>query len=197
MMIFGITGSIGTGKSTLSAMIHSFGIPVLDSDKQVHILMAENKDVKKEIQFLFPDVVKNGVIQRHLLGQKVFSNDFDREKLEGILYPYLSKERQKFLKKAQEKGIENVAFDIPLLYEKGLEKECDRVILVTAPYHIQKERVLQREGMTEEKFLRILSQQWSQSQKALKADVIIPNSLDKEYAYHLLKAYLRKEGLNI
>ena len=167
MVIIGITGSIGMGKTTVSKMLQIFKIPVFDSDKKVKKILEENKNVINKISKIWPDTVlanqRQKKINKEALSYKVFNDKEERKKLEKIIHPLVEKERGLFLKKVI--GNRIVGLDVPLLYETGMDKKCDYIFLVNTTRRIQKKRVLMRPNMTERKFVLINKSQWSLKKK--------------------------------
>ena len=153
MIIIGITGSIGTGKSTVSKMFKLLKIPIFDSDLIVKKILDRNKHVIEKISKIWPDVVISNQMQRKIdkivLSDKIFKNKEERIKLENIIHPLVEKERKTFLLNYKKFGI--VGLDIPLLYETGMDKKCDYVFLMNTSKNIQKKRVLKRPNMTKKK----------------------------------------------
>ena len=177
MMIVGLTGSIGMGKSTAAKMLRQMGVPVYDADAAVHALQAPGGAALPPIEAAFPGVVKAGVLDRQALGARVFGNKEALRKLEAIVHPLVGRKQRAFLKRAALRGAGIVVLDIPLLFEGRGERRVDAVLVVSAPSFLQRRRVLARPGMTEEKFAGILRQQVPDSLKRRKASVIIPTGL--------------------
>ena len=194
MIIIGITGSIGTGKTTVSRMLKILNIPVFDSDKKVKEILDKNHLVIKKISKIWPDVILTNQIQRKInkvvLGNKIFKNKKERKKLENIIHPLVEKERNKFLLNAESFRI--VGLDIPLLYEIGMDKKCDYVFLMCTSKNIQKNRVLKRPNMTEKKFELLNSAQWSFEKKARRKPFIINTSFGKIFTFIFVLYYLLK-----
>ncbi len=177
MMIVGLTGSIGMGKSTAAKMLRQMGVPVYDADAAVHALQAPGGAALPPIEAAFPGVVKAGVLDRQALGARVFGNKEALRKLEAIVHPLVGQRQRAFLKRAALRGARIVVLDIPLLFEGRGERRVDAVLVVSAPAFLQRRRVLARPGMTEEKFAGILRQQVHDSLKRRKASVVIPTGL--------------------
>ena len=194
MIIIGITGSIGTGKTTVSKMLKMLKIPVFDSDKKVKKILSENQIVIEKISKIWPDAVSYLKTQRKIdkvvLSNKIFINKKERKKLENIIHPLAEKERKKFLKNSENFGI--VGLDIPLLYETGIDKKCNYVFLMNTSRKIQKERVLARPNMTEKKFELINSAQWSFERKKKQKPFIINTSFGKTITFILVLFCLLK-----
>jgi dephospho-CoA kinase len=173
MVIVGLTGSIGMGKSTAAKMLRQMGIPVYDADAAVHALQAPGGIALPPIEAAFPGVVKQGVLDRQALGARVFGNKEALRKLEAIVHPLVGQKQRTFLKSAARRGVPLVVLDIPLLFEGRGERRVDATLVVTAPTFLQRRRVLARPGMTEEKFAGILRQQVPDPVKRRKASVVI------------------------
>lgn len=170
MIVIGLTGSIGMGKSTALKMFQDLGVPCHDSDACVHALMQPGGKACALVGDAFPQVYKEGVIDRQALGAIVFANPEERVRLENILHPLVRESQREFIAGSQSKV---VVLDIPLLFETGAEGNVDITICVDAPHEIQRQRVLARPGMTEEKFAAILANQMSSSEKVARADYVV------------------------
>ncbi len=183
MIILGLTGSIGMGKSTTANMFLDAGIPVYDSDAAVHALYQPAGKAVDKLEDAFPGVKnQEGSIDRQKLSAYVLKDSAAMKKLEAIVHPLVFETRLKFLDEHKAKGTDIVVFDIPLLFETGSDAFVDKILVVTAPAEIQKQRVLGREGMTEEKFSAILAKQMPDKQKRERADFIIDTSLGLDSA---------------
>ena len=177
MVIVGLTGSIGMGKSTAAKMLRQMGVPVYDADAAVHELQRPGGAALPPIEAAFPGVVKDGVLDRQALGARVFGNKEALRRLEAIVHPLVARKQRAFLRRAAQRGVPLVVLDIPLLFEGRGERRVDAVMVVTAPAFLQRRRVLARPGMTAEKFAGILRQQVPDSLKRRKASVVIPTGL--------------------
>ena len=149
MFILGLTGSIGMGKTTTARLFAEEGVPVHDSDAAVHRLY--EGDAVAAIEQAFPGTTANGKVDRQKLGAMVVNDAAALKRLEGIVHPLVRQSETKFLEAARARGESIVVLDIPLLYETGGEKRVDAVVVVTAPAEIQRQRVLERPGMTPDK----------------------------------------------
>jgi dephospho-CoA kinase len=178
-LVLGLTGSIGMGKSEAAKMFRRLGVPVFDADAAAHRLMAQGGAAVAAIDAAFPGVVKDGVVDRKALGDRVFGRPDDLRRLEGILHPRVRRARDRFLKLAQARRAPLAVFDIPLLFETGGERYCDAVLVVSAPAFIQRARVMARPGMSEEKFRAILAQQVPDHEKRRRADFVAPTGMGK------------------
>lgn len=180
MIKAGLTGSIGMGKSTTAQMFRDEGISVYDADATVHQLY--EGEATPLIEAAFPNTTSDDKVDRTKLSEYVIGNPENMKKLEAIIHPLVHKKEQVFLKKAESRGEKLVVLDIPLLFETGGTGRVDKIIVVTAPPEVQRERVLAREGMTEEKFEAILARQVPDSEKREKADFLIDTSAGLEQA---------------
>jgi dephospho-CoA kinase len=151
-----------------------FGVPVFDADAAVHVLTGPGGAAVGAIAEAFPGVVKDGAVDRQALGAKVFDDTAALRKLERILHPLVRRAQRKFLQRARMRREKLVVLDIPLLFESGGNRLCDGVAVVSAPGFIQRQRVLARPGMTEEKFKGILAHQVPDAVKRRRADFVIP-----------------------
>jgi len=185
MVILGLTGSIGMGKTTAAEGFRSFGIPVHDADATVHELMASDGAATEDILDVFPEAKKREpdgtlIIDRQVLAEAVFGNDEALKKLEAILHPLVREKEKAFLEKSAAEGAKMVVLDIPLLLETGGDKRCDGVVVVTAPADVQEKRVLKRPGMTPERLRLILARQVPDAEKLRRADFIINTNQDRK-----------------
>ena len=191
MRIIGLTGSIATGKSSVSDMFRYLRIPVHDADRSVHNFLGPHGLAVLDIIAAFGDVgnLDNG-IDRQKLGDIIFSDPEAKNRLELIVHPLIWQDRQKFLKHMRLQNRKIVVVDIPLLFETGSDMVCDNIICVWAPYFLQRQRALHRTGMTEYKLDAILNNQLPQHTKMQLADFCLPTGLGKAYTYKLLKRWL-------
>ncbi|WPE21969.1 dephospho-CoA kinase [Shinella zoogloeoides] len=171
MIVLGLTGSIGTGKSTTAAMFRDFGVPVHDADATVHDLY--RAEAVAPVAALFPEALENGIIDRKALSAVLARSPERFGELEAVIHPLVRARETAFLDAERRNGAPLVLLDIPLLYETGGEKRVDKVVVVTCDPQVQRERVLARPGMTEEKFQLILSRQMPDAEKRRRADFII------------------------
>ena len=174
-LLMGITGSIGMGKTTVINLIKKLNIPTWSSDDAVHELYKKGNQGYAIIEKLFPDAAENNCINRTMLSNEILKNPSILKIIEKEIHPLVTKNRITFLKKNQNERL--ISFDIPLLFETSCDKWLNFVIVVTAPFHIQKKRVLARESMTDSKFNYILSQQISDHEKKKKADFIVDTNV--------------------
>jgi len=174
MIVLGLTGSIGMGKSATAQMFRKAGVPVHDADATVHALY--RGDAVPLVEAAFPGVTTSQGIDRTRLGAKVFGNPAAMRRLEEIIHPLVARERETFLARTRSEGRRLVVLDIPLLMEIGADREVDAVVLVTAPAEVQRARVAARDGMTEEKLAIILAKQMPDDEKRLRAHFLIDTS---------------------
>jgi dephospho-CoA kinase len=176
MIVIGLTGSIGMGKSTTAQMFLDEGVPVYDADAEVRALYAPGGGAVAPIEAAFPGVTRNGAIDRAVLGERVLGNPDALNQLNGIVWPLMGDARKAFFARAEAERAEFVVLDIPLLLETGGEKNVDTVVVVSAPVQMQRERVLAREGMTAAKLEAILDAQMPDADKRRKADFVVDTS---------------------
>ncbi|AYV45794.1 dephospho-CoA kinase [Caulobacter flavus] len=173
MIILGLTGSIGMGKSTTAKMFEAQGAPVYDSDAAVHALYSVGGAAVGPVEAAFPGVVVDGAIDRARLSAQVVGDPEALEKLEAIVHPLVGAHRIGFFETARADGHDIVVLDVPLLYETGGQKNVHKVVVVSAPADVQRERVLARPGMTPEKFEAILARQLPDAEKRARADFVV------------------------
>ena len=174
MIILGLTGSIGMGKSTTAKMFAEAGVPVSDADRMVHALYAGA--AVPPIEKAFPGTVSDGVVDRDKLAATVLGDPARLRELEAIVHPLVRAETDAFVERHRQAGAPLIVLDIPLLFEIGGMGRVDRILVVTAPADVQRERVLSRPGMTEEKFDAILAKQVPDAEKRRRADFVIDTS---------------------
>jgi dephospho-CoA kinase len=189
MLILGLTGSIGMGKSATAALFRAEGIRVHDADAAVHALY--RGAAAPLIEAAFPGCVKDGVVDRAALGARVLGDAAALKRLEAIIHPLVGGVRDRFLAEARAAGASVVVLDIPLLFETGGNHAVDAVVLVSAPETVQKERVLARPGMTPEKLAAILAKQMPDADKRRRSHFIIDTSRGHDAAAVQVRALLR------
>lgn len=182
LKLIGLTGSIGMGKSTTTAMFKAAGVPVYDADAAVHALYAPGGAAVAPIGEAFPGVVRDGAVDRQALGARVLGDAVALKKLESIVHPLVGQSRVGFFAEAEASGADMVVLDIPLLFETGGDKGVDSVVVVSCPAELQRERVLARPGMTAEKFEQILAKQTPDGEKRARADFVVDTSQGLEAA---------------
>ncbi|WP_062209240.1 dephospho-CoA kinase [Aureimonas sp. AU12] len=171
MIVLGLTGSIGMGKSTTAEMFADLGCPVHSADAAVHRLYTGA--AAPLIEARFPGTVRSGVVDRGMLGTRVLGDPAALRDLEAIVHPLVRAEEVRFLAEAREAGARLAVLDIPLLFETGGELRVDRTLVVSAPPEVQRARVLARPGMTPERFEAILKQQMPDDEKRRRADFVV------------------------
>ena len=176
MITIGLTGSIGMGKSATAAMFAEAGCPVYDADAEVHRLYAKGGAAVGPVGEAFPGVVNDGAVDRAKLSERVVGQPEALGRLNRIVWPLMGENRRAFFAKAEAEGARIVVLDIPLLLETGGERNVDAVVVVSAPAHVQRERVLAREGMSEAKFEGILASQMADGEKRAKAHYVVDTS---------------------
>ncbi|KQY25844.1 dephospho-CoA kinase [Rhizobium sp. Root482] len=189
MIVLGLTGSIGMGKSTTARMFADLGVPVNDADAVVHALY--EGEAVAPIEAAFPGSTKAGVVDRKELSRQLNEDPALFKTLEAIVHPLVRAREQEFLARHRDAGAPFVVLDIPLLFETGGEARVDAVVVVTCDPDIQKERVMKRPGMTEEKFALLLSRQVPDVQKRVKADYIIDTGKGLDSARQDVEAIAR------
>lgn len=182
MLKLALTGSIGMGKSETSKMFAALGIPVFDADSAVHELYAVGGAAVALIEEAFPGTSVNGAIDRDLLSKCVLSDADAIARLEAIVHPLVRDAEQCFLDTALTDGADIVVLDIPLLFEIKGEHRAHRIVVVSAPADVQRRRVLERPGMTVEKFETILAKQLPDREKRERADFIIETDKGLDHA---------------
>jgi dephospho-CoA kinase len=175
MIILGLTGSIGMGKSTTAKLFAEAGVPVYDADAAVHELY-EGEAAAAAIEAAFPGTTANGKVDRALLSARVVHDPAAMKQLEQIVHPMLGASRQKFFKDAERSGAPVAVVDVPLLYETGGEKRVDAVVVVTTSPENQRERILARGTMTNEVLDSILARQLPDAEKRKRADFVVDTS---------------------
>ena len=174
MVILGLTGSIGMGKSTTAKLFAEAGVPVYDADANVHSLY--EGEAVSAIEAAFPGTTANGRVDRNRLSAQVVHDPSAMRQLEQIVHPMLGASRQKFLDDAERSGAPVAVVDVPLLFETGGEKRVDAVVVVTTTPEIQRQRILSRDNMTGEKLDAILARQLPDAEKRKRADFVVDTS---------------------
>lgn len=174
MLLLGLTGSIGMGKSTTAKLFEEAGVPVYDADATVHRIY--EGEAVPVMEAAFPGSTVNGKVDRQKLSAMVVNNAEAMKRLEGVVHPMLRSHQQKFLTDAEEAGAPVAVLDVPLLFETGGEKRVDAVVVVTTAPEIQRERILARDNMTPEKLDAILARQLPDAEKRKRADFVVDTS---------------------
>ena len=190
MIVAGLTGSIGMGKSTVARYLRSKGIAVLDADQIVHELYTG--EAVPLIEAAFPGTVKDGVIDRKALSAQALASEESLKKLEAIVHPLVRRAELRHLMAEQAKGVDLVVVEVPLLFETDAYPFFDAVIVVSAPPAAQHERVVSRSGMTDEKFHAILARQWPDAKKREMADFVVDTGVPHEGTYRQIDAAIEE-----
>ncbi len=190
MKLIGLTGSIGMGKSTTAAMFREAGIPVYDADAAVHRAYDVGGSAVGPVGAAFEGVVRNGRIDREELRKRVLGDPKALKVLNGIVHPLIGHDRGAFFAEAEAAGADLVILDIPLIYETGGERNMAKVIVVSAPAEMQRERVLAREGMTPERLDAILAQQMPDAEKRKRADYVVDTGQGLDHARRQVEAII-------
>ena len=198
MIVLGLTGSIGMGKSTAAATLRRLGVRLFDADAMVHELLGPGGEAVEAVEALFPGARdETGAIDRRLVGQRVFGDPAALRRLEAILHPLVRRAETRFVGQARARRESLVVLDIPLLYETGAPDRVDYVLVVSAPARVQRERVMRRPGMTESRFASILRAQMPDREKRRRADFVVPTGLGRGLTFRRLRrvvAGLRHEN---
>ena len=188
MIIIGITGSIGMGKSTIASMLKRLSIPIHDADRVVKLLIEKNTLIKDKIKKKWPSCIiynkKKEIVNKEELSKIIFNNNKEKKALENLIHPYVVENRNSFLKKNKNKMI--IGMDVPLLYETRTDKICNYIFLAYVSEEIQKNRVLKRKNMNIEKFNKINNNQLSTIEKKKKNPIMIPTGYGKIITFILV-----------
>jgi dephospho-CoA kinase len=193
VIILGLTGSIGMGKSTAVAVLRRLGVPVYDADLEIHKMLGPGGSAVAAVEDAFPGVRNEaGAIDRRLLGQRVFGRLEELRRLERILHPMVRAVERGWLARARARREKLVVLDIPLLFETDRIDRVDGVIVVSAPLRLQRERVLRRPGMSAERFAAILRSQLPDSEKRRRADFVVSTALSRAAAARQIRSIVRR-----
>ena len=188
MIVIGLTGSIGMGKTTTAAMFADEGVPVHDSDATVHTLYSGR--AAPLIEAAFPGTTANGVVDRTRLAAAVLGNGDALKRLEAIVHPLVREEEERFRSGNAATGADMILLDIPLLFEAGRDDTVDAIVVVSADAATQRERVLSRPGMSEEKFAAILARQLPDAEKRERADYVVDTGKGMDDARDQVRAII-------
>jgi dephospho-CoA kinase len=191
MILLGLTGSIGMGKSTTAAMFAAEGAPVYDADAAVHEVYAKGGAAVPYVEAAFPGVTEDGTVHRGRLGQRVLNDPVALKRLEAIVHPFIAAHRMAFFDRAAAQKADIVVLDIPLLFETGGDKGMTAVAVASCPPQLQRERVLARPDMTPEKFEAILARQLPDAEKRAHADFVIDTGQGLDAARAQVRAVLK------
>ena len=191
MIVLGLTGSIGMGKSTAADNFRRLGVPVFDSDAEVHRLMEPGGRAVAAVEAAFAGSRdETGGIDRQKLGAAVFGDEAARRTLEGILHPRVGRAQREFRSRNKRARADLVVLDVPLLFETGGERRCDATCVVSAPAFVQAARVLARPGMTRQKYATILKAQMPDREKRRLADYVINTGAGRNFALNQIKSII-------
>ena len=191
MIVLGLTGSIGMGKSTAAEIMCRLNVPVSDADAIVHNLIGPGGQAVSAIEKRFPGSTIGSSVDRTALGTRVFNDPDALTALESILHPLVEAARDRFLEQSRRYRRRVVVLDIPLLFEIEADKYCDATIVVSAPEFVQEFRVLKRPGMTKEKFKNIKKQQMSDLEKRRRATFVVPTGSGRRTTLQALTRIVR------
>ena len=192
MKIIGLTGGIGMGKSTASAIFRRHGAPIFDADQAVHELQAVGGRAVRPIEAAFPGTTRGGAVDREALRRAVLGNPAALKQLERIVHPLVRDAEKRFLAMARRAGKTLVVLDIPLLLETGGEKRVHKVVVVSAPAAVQAARVMRRPGMTAERLAAIRARQMPDVEKRRRADVVIHSGLSRHFAVAAIRRLVHR-----
>lgn len=192
MLIVGLTGSIGMGKSETTRMFREEGVPVYDADAAVHQVYAKGGAAVQALEEAFPGVTRDGAVDRELLSKRILGDDDAVKKVGQIVYPKIGEIQREFMADAKAADEPLVVLDIPLLFETSGGANVDKIVVVSAPADMQRKRVLARAEMTEEKFEAILRRQMPDSEKREKADFIVDTGKGLEHAHARVREIIKE-----
>jgi len=192
MIVLGLTGSVGMGKSTAAHMLRRLRVPVHDADAEVHRLLGPGGRAVMDVGLAFPEARQGDRIDRSALGRRVFNDRAALKRLEAILHPRVRAAERRFLADCGRSRAPVAVLDIPLLFETKGERRCDGVIVVSAPAWLQRARVLARPGMSEARLAAILDQQMPDAEKRRRARWVVPTGLGKAFTLRRLRGILRE-----
>jgi dephospho-CoA kinase len=195
MIVLGLTGSIGMGKSTAAAALRRLGVPLYDADAEIHKMLGPGGVAVAAVEAAFPGVRNEaGAIDRGLLGQRVFGKPEELRRLEKILHPMVRAVERRWVARQRAGGAKLVVLDIPLLFETDRIDRVDGVVVVSAPARLQRERVLRRRGMTPGRLAAILKSQLPDRDKRQRADFVIHTALSRAAGSRQIAAIVRRVG---
>jgi dephospho-CoA kinase len=192
MIVLGLTGGIGMGKSTAAAAFRRAHIPVFDADAAVHRMQGRGGKAVRAIAEAFPGTVRDGEVDRVALRQVVLGKPDALTRLEGILHPMVRQEEQAFVARARRHGSRAVVLDIPLLLETGGDKRVDRIIVVSAPRGVQIQRIRARRRMSDADVKAVIARQMPDAAKRKRADVVIKTGLSRNASLKALSRLIRE-----
>lgn len=192
MIVLGLTGSVGMGKSTAAAMLRQMRVPVHDADAAVHALLASGGAGVAPVAAAFPGVRRHGAIDRAALARIVFADPAALRRLERILHPLVRQADERFRRRMRGRRERLIVVDVPLLFETGGEKRCHAVMVVSAPAFLQHARVMARPGMSEERWRAMLAKQMPDVEKRRRADYVVPTGLGRAVTWRRIAAIVRE-----
>jgi dephospho-CoA kinase len=192
VLVIGLTGSIGMGKTTAARAFRGQRVPVHDSDLAVHALLARGGAAVRAVEAAFPGVVHDGAVDRAALGARVFGAGAELRRLEAILHPIVRLQAARFLAACARRHVRVAVLDIPLLFESGAQRRVDRVVVASAPGFIQEARVLRRPGMTRARLAQVLDKQTPDRDKRRRADFVIRVCGGRDRTWRAVAALLRR-----
>jgi len=193
MIVLGLTGSIGMGKSTAAAALRRLGVPLYDADAEIHKMLGRGGSAVTAVEAAFPGVRgDDGSIDRRKLGARVFGKPAELRRLEAILHPMVRGVERRWLARQRARGEKLVVLDIPLLFETDRIDRIGGVIVVSAPLRLQRERVMRRPGMSAERFAAILASQYPDREKRRRADFVVSTALSRAATARRLTAIVRR-----
>jgi dephospho-CoA kinase len=192
MIILGLTGGIGMGKSTAAAAFRRARIPVFDADAAVHRLQARGGRAVRAIETAFPGTVRDGAVDRVALRQAVLGKPDALARLEAILHPMVRQEERSFVARARRRGDRAVVLDIPLLFETGGDARVDRVVVVSAPRSVQMQRIRARRRMSAADIAAVIARQMPDAEKRRRADVVVHTGLSRHHALRTISRLIRE-----
>ncbi len=191
MIVIGLTGGIGMGKSTAAAVFRRVGLPVFDADAAVHLLQARGGAAIAPIAAAFPGTVRNGAVDRTALRRIVLDDRAAFARLEAIVHPLVRREERRFLARARRQGRRAVVLDIPLLFETGAERRVDRIVVVSAPAAVQLARVRRRRHMSDADIRALIARQTPDTEKRRRADLVVRTGLSRHYARRQITKFVQ------
>ncbi len=191
MIVLGLTGSIGMGKSTAAALLRRLGVPVHDADASVHRLLGRDGAAVQRVAAAFPGTGGANGIDRAELGRRVFDDEAALRRLEQILHPMVRAESERFLRTMAARRVPVVVLDIPLLFESGDGRRLDAIIVVSAPEFLQRARVLARPGMSASRLDAILAKQMPDRDKRRRANFVVPTGFGRRLTLRRLAEIVR------
>jgi dephospho-CoA kinase len=193
MIVLGLTGSIGMGKSTAAAVLRRLGVPLYDADAEIHKMLGPGGAAVTVVAAAFPGVRgEDGAIDRRRLGPRVFGKPEELRRLEKILHPMVRAVERRWVASRRARGEKLVVLDIPLLFETDRIDRVDGVIVVSAPSRLQRERVMRRPGMSAERFAAILDSQLADREKRRRADFVVSTALSRSAAARQIAGIVRR-----